>query len=311
MLTCILKVNDNTRWSQNGITVCGGNQRGNGLNQLYHPMGICVDDDEETIYIADSFNQRIIECKYGTTNGKIVAGGNGSGDQDDQMSRPTDIVINKENDCFIICDQGNNRIVRWPRRNGTSGQTIISNIVCTGLAMDNNGYFYTSDLKTSEVRRWIIGDPRGVVVAGGNGQGSRLNQLDGPGYLFVDQDYSIYISDEHNRRVMKWIKGATQGIIVAGGHGIGNDLSQLASPRGVIADKSGTVYVADYINNRIMCWFKEAKRGTIVIDGNNEDDESRQLSYPQDLSFDRQGNLYVVDFGNDRIQRFNIVSNSS
>ena len=81
-----------------------------------------------------------------------------------------------------------------------------------------------SDWKKNEVRRWKIGETNGTMVAGGNGQGNHLDQLNCPAYIFVDNHYSIYISDFDNNRVMKWMKGAKEGIIVAGGNGQGNQL---------------------------------------------------------------------------------------
>ncbi|CAF4559615.1 unnamed protein product, partial [Didymodactylos carnosus] len=93
--------------------------------------------------------------------------------------------------------------------------------------MDNNGFLYISDYENDEVRRWQVADTEGVVVAGGNGKGDRLDQLSGPFNIFVDRDQSVYVSDEFNHRVMKWIKGAKEGIVVAGGRGKGNALTQL------------------------------------------------------------------------------------
>ncbi|CAF5162260.1 unnamed protein product, partial [Rotaria sp. Silwood1] len=119
----------NAQWQQNGITVAGGNQQDNGINQLSHPHSLYVDDDQ-TIYVADTFNDRIVEWKQGATNGQVVAGGNGQGSGDHELSNPSDVIIDKERDSLIICDYGNQRVVRWPRRNGTSGETIISNMTC-------------------------------------------------------------------------------------------------------------------------------------------------------------------------------------
>ncbi|CAF4549441.1 unnamed protein product, partial [Rotaria sp. Silwood2] len=39
-------IHPNARWQQNGITVAGGNRQGNGINQLYNPWGLYVDDDQ-------------------------------------------------------------------------------------------------------------------------------------------------------------------------------------------------------------------------------------------------------------------------
>ncbi|CAF0848825.1 unnamed protein product [Adineta steineri] len=86
-------ININTKWKQHGITIAGGHGQGNQLNQLNGPEGIYVDDDHQTIYIADSRNHRIVEWKYGAKNGQIVAGGNGKGDRSDQLSWPTGVII--------------------------------------------------------------------------------------------------------------------------------------------------------------------------------------------------------------------------
>ncbi|CAF3793225.1 unnamed protein product, partial [Rotaria sordida] len=281
-----LKIGVSARWVQNGITVAGGYDRGNGLNQLLNPWGLCVDDDQ-TVYVTDYSNYRIMEWKCNSTSGEVVAGGNGLGNSTDQ------------------------RVVRWPRRKSTFGETIIQNVGCWGLAMDNDRYLYVGDYNKHEVRRWKLGETSGIIVAGGNGEGVRLDQLSGRFYVFVDEDQSVYVSDENNHRVMKWMKGAREGIVVAGGNSSGNSLTQLSSPKGMTVDQLGTIYIADSSNHRIMRWLQGARQGSIVVGGNGKGIEANQLCYPIGLTFDRQGNLYVVDNGNYRVQRFNIDSSSN
>ncbi|CAF1345727.1 unnamed protein product [Rotaria sp. Silwood1] len=300
-----IDIHPNAKWAQNGITVAGGNGSGRETNQLYNPWGLYVDDDQ-TIYVTDEQNDRIVEWNSGATNGKVVAGGNGQGHEAHQLNHPLDVIIDKESDSLIISDRWNRRVVRWPRRNGTRGETIISNISFGGLTMDDNGSLYGRDYEKHEVRRYKIGDTQGIVVAGGNGQGNRLDQLSKPTYVFVDRDHSVYVSDYKNHRVMKWEGGAKQGIVVAGGQGNGNSLTQLNYPYGVVVDQLGTVYVADFGNHRIMRWPKGAKQGSVIIGGNGRGAQSNQLDRPIGLSFDRHGNLYVVDRGNHRVQKFNI-----
>ncbi|CAF1427353.1 unnamed protein product [Rotaria sp. Silwood1] len=301
-----IDIHPNATWSTNGITVAGGNGLGSETNQLANPGGLYVDDDQ-TIYVADWCNHRIVEWKSGATNGKVVAGGNGEGNGADQLKHPLDVIIdNKESDSLIISDGENNRVVRWPRRNGTRGETIIFNISCGGLTMDDNGSLYVVDCKQHEVRRYKIGDTKGTVVAGGNEEGNRLDQLSTPTYVFVDRDHSVYVSDCYNHRVMKWEEGSKQGIVVAGGQGQGNSLTQLDCPQGVVVDQLGTVYVTDYSNHRIMRWPKGATQGSVIIGGNGEGAQSNQLDQPVGLSFDRHGNLYVAEYGNHRVQKFNI-----
>ncbi|CAF5058019.1 unnamed protein product, partial [Rotaria sp. Silwood1] len=269
----------NARWKQNGITVAGGSGQGNGINQLSYPLGLYVDDDQ-TIYVADTSKHRIVEWKQGATSGQVVAGGNGQGSGDHQLNYPADVIIDKERDSLIICDTSNGRVVRWPRRNGTSGETIISNISSVGLTMDENGSLYVTDFGKHEVRRYRRGESQGTVVAGGNGRGNRLDQLSRPQYVFVDRDHSVYISDEGNHRVMKWMEGAKQGIVVAGGQGEGNDLTQLSYPEGVVVDQLGTIYVTEQGNDRIMRWPKGATQGSVIVGGNGSGGQSNQLNGP-------------------------------
>ncbi|CAF5013911.1 unnamed protein product, partial [Rotaria socialis] len=192
-------------------------------------------------------NHRIIQWKKDdTTNGQVVAGGKGEGNGLNQLRYPIDVLIDKETDSLIICDENNRRVVRWSRRRGTTeGEILIDNIRCYGLAIDEQRYLYVSDRERHEVRRYQLGYRNGTIVAGGNGEGSDLNQLNSPRYLFVDQQQNVYISDCGNHRVMKWMKGAKEGIMVAGGQGKGSALTQLDRPNGLFVDTLGTLYVAD------------------------------------------------------------------
>ena len=125
------------RWTQNGVTVAGGQRSGNGRNQLYRPRGLHVDEDG-TVIVADWGNHRIVELRRDATNGTVLAGGNGQGNRPDQLDGPTDVIFDKEIGSLIICDRGNRRVTRWPRRSGTrSGETIINDIACHGLTMDD------------------------------------------------------------------------------------------------------------------------------------------------------------------------------
>ena len=185
----MLTLPPNARWSQNGVTVAGGNDDGNALNQLYYPHGLDIDDDNQSIVIADSGNHRIVEWKMGATHGKVIAGGRGQGNRLDQLNDPTDVLIGKETNRLFIVDRFNRRVLRWSRcQETTQGEVIVDNVECAGLAIDHQRYLYVSDTAQHEVRRYTIGDKNGIVVAGGNGRGNQLNQLDWPTYLFVDEE---------------------------------------------------------------------------------------------------------------------------
>ncbi|CAF1570599.1 unnamed protein product, partial [Didymodactylos carnosus] len=273
----------------NGLTVAGGNGQGNGINQLYYPCGLYVDDDDQTIYIADASNHCTVEGKWGATISQVVAGGNGQGNGTHQLSDPFDVIVDKEEDSLIICVI---RIEEW------------------GLTMDENGSLYVVDYGKHEVRRYRRGESQGIVVADGNGSENCLDQLYGPHYVFVNRDHSVYVSDWGNDRVMKWVEGAKQGIVVAGDQGEGNGLTQLSNPWGVVIDQLGTVCVTDRGNHRIMRCPKGATKGSVIVGGNGRGGQSNQLNVLIGLSFDRHGKFHVVENENHGVQKFNIDSNA-
>jgi hypothetical protein len=55
-------LNINQRWKQGATTTAGGHGQGNQLNQPFDPRGAFIDDDQ-TIYVADTGNHRIVEWK--------------------------------------------------------------------------------------------------------------------------------------------------------------------------------------------------------------------------------------------------------
>ena len=298
-------INSSQKWTQNAITVAGGNGKGSAMGQISTPRSMCLDDDH-TLYVADTINNRIVAWKPGEITGHVAAGGIGQGSRPDQFNIPTDVIIDRHTDSLIIADRENKRVVRWPRRNGSEGETIISPVQCWGVATDNERSLYVVDHDKGEVRRYRPGQSMSAVVAGGHGSDNRLDQLNGPRYVCTDQNKSVYVSDCKKNRVMKWVSDAREGVVVAGGRGAGEALSQFSSPNGIVVDELGSLYVADSRNSRIMRWNKGATEGTVVVGGNGRGDRANQLSEPTDLSFDREGNLYVVDHGNSRVQRFGI-----
>ncbi|CAF1278660.1 unnamed protein product [Adineta steineri] len=293
------------KWKPNAITVAGGNEQGQKLNQLNRPHGIFI-HEKKNVFIAECGNDRIVEWKYNAKEGQIIAGESGQGNRMNQLNRPTDVIVDQQNHSIIVADYVNNRVIRWMNQNQ---QILINNIACSRLAMDKNGFLYVSDSSKNEVRRWKMGEynNEGIVVAGGNEQGNKLNQLNRPTFIFVDKDRFIYVPDFNNHRVMKWKKGAKEGTTVAGGNGKGANLNQLHYPQGVVVNDLGQIYVADSGNDRVMRWYEGVEEGEVVVGGNGQGYQLNQLFLPKGLSFDNEEHLYVADYLNHRIQKFEII----
>ena len=261
------------------------------------PCGLFIDDDQTMVFT--DFNHRIIQWKIGDMNKHVFDGVHAQGNRSDQLRFPTDVLIDKKSDSLIACDHGNRRVVRWSRKNYTTkAEILLDDIACLGLAMDDQIHLYISDVEKHEVRRYQIGDKDGTVVAGGHGNGTDLNQLNWPTYIFVDRERTVYVTDHENHRVIKWKKDTIEGIIVAGGHGAGDELTQLKYPYGLFVDALDTIYVADNKNYRVMRWPKGAKEGTVIVGRNGHGKGANQFYYLWGLSFDRYGNLYIVDTSN-------------
>ena len=272
--------------------------------RLYCPKGLFV-NKYQFLYVADSFKHRIMKFTHDAIIPQKIVSKNRSACGPDYLCEPSDIIYDYQSKSFLISDYQNRRVLRWFQKNNTCAETIIEGSGYYGLAMDDEGFLYVSDTKRHEVRRYRSGDHDGIVVAGGNGSGSNVNQLHHPTYIFVGPDKALYVSDTWNDRVMKWNQGAEEGIIAAGGQGKGNNQGQLNHPTGLLVDQLGTIYVADYWNHRVMRWDRDATHGKKIagrslVPGYKQD----QLNGPEGIAFDRYGNLYVADSNNHRVQRF-------
>ena len=273
-----------SKWMKDGITIAGG---------LGNPCGIAMDENEQVIYIAEWGNNRITRWRLNSNLGESFIEG---------LDKPTDLVFDQRTNSLIICDYGNQRVVKYSLQNSSSLQTIISDIHCFGIAMDFHGNIYISDWKNNQIKRFNSEDINGITIAGGNGEGNGLHQLNCPTYIYVDHQLSIYISDCDNQRVIKWNKDAKQGMIIV-------NLGELFHPQGLVGDQEGLIYIADCSNNRIICWSSQNKQSEIVLGGNGEGIAANQFNSLRGLTLDQRGYLYAADSNNHRIQKFIIDLN--
>ena len=122
-----------------------------------------------------------------------------------------------------------------------------------GLFLDqNDSLLYVTDRANHRVQKFVLGNSTGVTVAGGNGPGSAMNQLDYPTVTYVSQrDGSYYICDTGNNRVQKWAMNASYGVTIAGSaSGIaGNRPYLLNQPYDIWIDPDETYMLVSDPNN--------------------------------------------------------------
>ena len=170
-----------------------------------------------------------------------------------------------------------------------------------------------------------IWNPNGITIAGGNGQGSGLNQLNYPMGLYIDKNSSIYIADTYNHRIMKWLPGSSYGEIILYSNYSKNFISSL-----VKNSNNGTIYYCNRYNNRIekfynnnidiiltniSCWglkldnegylyISDQENHRIIKYPTNEiltDNDDHQLSTPYQIFIDLNKTIYIADYFNHRI----------
>lgn len=234
--------------------------KGVGTNPFGAFAGNVAIDHLDRIYVADYNAGRILRFEQGGTTGTTVAGGSvGSGLG--QLNQARGIAFDSLNRLYV-CD-ANARILRY-----TEGSTV-GVIVAGGngfgsglnqlsgpneLCFDEDDNLYVADTFNHRILKYNLAvSSVGVVVAGGNGQGSALNQLNSPRGVSVDASGNVYASDGSNHRIMKWAPGATAGIVVSGGIGQSSETNGLNFPYDMFYDEAGQFnFIADTFNGRVV-----------------------------------------------------------
>ncbi len=245
-----------TKWAPGATS---GTIVATGLNW---PSGVHV-DASGNVYVSERNTHRVTKWAPGAISGKVVAGGNGAGSALKQFNVPNDVYLDNNGNIFVT-DRSNHRIMKWAP--GASSGVIVAggngpgnalnqlnNPTYTGL--DAVGNLYVSDRENDRVLKFPPGSnasTNGVIVAGGNGPGNGLNQIDGAEGLFITPDGTVYVTSEDNARIMKWLPGAAEGVIVAGGNGAGSLPNQFLVAVGVCLDAQGNMYVGDGYNHRVQ-----------------------------------------------------------
>jgi DNA-binding beta-propeller fold protein YncE len=99
-----------------GVTVAGGNGYGPAANQLNNPTEIYLSKLDGSLYIADSFNNRVQKWHVNATSGITVAGSpNGiAGLSPYLMNLAYALAVDDQENYLYVSDCNNNRIQRFP-----------------------------------------------------------------------------------------------------------------------------------------------------------------------------------------------------
>jgi DNA-binding beta-propeller fold protein YncE len=93
-----------------GIVVTSGQGQSSALTQLSCPHGVIV-DQLGTVYVADSFNQRIVCWLKGATRGRIVVNGTLHGNIN-PLGDPVGLSFNRSDNIYVS-DFNNHRVQKF------------------------------------------------------------------------------------------------------------------------------------------------------------------------------------------------------
>jgi sugar lactone lactonase YvrE len=248
--------------------------------ELDSPQGLALDGNQ-TLYIADTHNQRIRKLDLATGLISTVAGSTAGffGDSGPaaaaRLNFPTALTIDANHNLYIA-DTQNQRI----RKIASTG--IITTIAGTGT----QGF------------------------SGDNGPATAAS-IDSPSGMAVNSGGDLFLSDTHNHRIRKI--DATTGIITTVA-GTGAP-AVLALPHGLSIDHSGNLYIADTENHRVRridaatgIVSTVAGSGTQAFSGDNGPAALATLDSPRNTAFSPAGLLTLTDTGNQRIRQLDAES---
>jgi sugar lactone lactonase YvrE len=187
---------------------------GSANNQLYSPYGISHDWNTGILYIADTYNNRIMSYASGASTGTMVIGGTGTGST--QLSFPTGLYFDSLSNSLYIANSNANNIVRWVVNastwilvagsiNGSSGTTATLLNYPRDVTLDSMGNVYVADAYNNRIQFFIAGQSNGTTIAGVTGiSGSNSTLLNGPTSLVVDSQFNVYVADSLNNRVQRF-----------------------------------------------------------------------------------------------------------
>jgi hypothetical protein len=235
------------------------NKGGVTADSLYYPAGVAV-DGSGNLYVADDFNDRVLEY-----DNPLAPGGGTPGTPGSAGDTTADEVFG-QGGIFTsaTCNKGG----------------VSDNSLCepTGVAVDGSGNLWVADFANSRVLEYtapltpnttanhVFGQGGSFTSSASNYDGITADSLDDPTGVAVDGSGHLYVADFLNDRVLEYKTPLTNTVadevFGQGGDfttsgcnsssGVGVTATTLCEPFGVAVDGSGHLYVADQGNNRAL-----------------------------------------------------------
>ncbi|CAF3887876.1 unnamed protein product [Adineta steineri] len=237
-----------------------------------------------------------------------------------QLVSAVGLYVDSNNTLYVV--DTNNHVV-WKLLNNAVNATIVAGLYQSqgsnssqlnwpyDVYADRHGNIYVSDYYNHRIQKYSNGSRNGKTIAGINGYGSSLNQMNRPEFFVFDSTETfMYIVDHDNNRIMRFVTNSTSGVngtIIAGGNAADNTNTTFNSPLGIhyFPNTSSDLFITNSDGDSVIRWTPGVSSGVFVAGTPGVAGSSSSLLYsPAGIRIDAYLNMYVVDRGNNRIQMF-------
>jgi sugar lactone lactonase YvrE len=146
---------------KNVITVVAGQSgiSGSDITHLSNPLGITLDETINSLYIADTFNNRIQKYDMNQQNPIITVAGWG------ELNNPHAVQLDPSGSNMFIADTFNHRILVWLNGasqgrtiagNGSMGNSVYQLNNPSQIRFDSNYNLYVVDTNNSRIQRFDL-----------------------------------------------------------------------------------------------------------------------------------------------------------
>ncbi|UJR12424.1 hypothetical protein I4U23_016600 [Adineta vaga] len=303
----------NATWNKPGVVVV--NQLGRCLsneNSLCNPIDFFIDDIHDTLYVADTNNNRIQKYSLNEIYNNEV-GATGITVASKGLVSPQSIFVDINTEDMYIMDLDQKQIrspvnslsyrVHLWKKNEKVGRILFREAgeylfgrYFHHLTLDKEMNIYVGTRYF--IKKWLKSTnyTAKVIVAGKNH--FNLNgstDLSDPVAFYVTDDLTLYIADWNNKRIQRWEVNATNGTTV-----IGN----LTYVTGITMDCNGYLYYAEMYDSTIYQLNMKTNQSQMIV--RNEDNLGKLIYYwPSAIKIDKFGNIFAM--GNDQVYKFSIV----
>ena len=235
-----------------------------GRSEFRGPTGVAVAADAQTVWVADSANDRIAVWTRagGEWTPQTTFGSRGSGL--DRFDSPQGVAVAADGQTAWVADSRNDRVAVWVRSGETWQPQTTFGVNAAGRSEFSfpHGVAVAADEQTvwvsdnNRVAVWTKdgGSWRSQTTFGSGGDGP--DEFRNPHGVAVATDgQTVWLADRNNNRVAVWTTAGgnwrPQRLIGDNGSGRG----EFRAPGGVAISADGlAVWVADTENDRIAVW---------------------------------------------------------